>query len=312
MRGEARIRRAANRAVRDSFSFWERLGVHVTPVQYYQPVPDTRRLDPALWDRRSSMPGVDIAEADQLALVEELAATYGDEYGAFVTVPAGDPERFHFDNASFESVDAEVLYAMVRRLKPRRVLEVGSGFSSRIIGQALERNAAEDGGSPEHVVCDPFPDAGVRDGRRAFVRLIARPVEELAQGEFEALGDRDVLFIDSSHVLRIGNDVHYLFLEALPRLAPGVHVHVHDIFLPAEYPRHWVMRNHWFWNEQYLLQAFLAFNSAWQVLWAGSYMHLTHPEVLTRAFPSYGPDVHPGSLWMRRTDAGVAGPGTDG
>ena len=111
----------------------------------------------------------------------------------------------------------------------------------------------------------------------------------------------DVLFIDSSHMLRIGSDVQFEYLEILPRLKPGVIVHIHDIFLPAEYPRNWVHDKHIFWNEQYLLQAFLAFNASFEVLWGGSWMHLNHPAELESAFQSYKRENQwPGSFWIRR------------
>ena len=109
------------------------------------------------------------------------------------------------------------------------------------------------------------------------------------------------MFIDSSHVVRIGGDVVFEFLQVLPRLRIGVLVHVHDIFLPAEYARDWVIRQKRFWTEQYLLQAFLAFNSAFEIVWAASYMHMNHPQRLAAAFPSYRPDrCWPGSFWFRR------------
>jgi hypothetical protein len=114
------------------------------------------------------------------------------------------------------------------------------------------------------------------------------------------LGADDILFIDSSHVLRIGSDVQYLFLEVLPRLAPGVLVHIHDIFMPAEYPREWVLTHGYFWTEQYLLQAFLTFNTSWEVIWAGSFMQLNHRESLACAFPQAVLDAMPGSFWIRR------------
>jgi hypothetical protein len=101
--------------------------------------------------------------------------------------------------------------------------------------------------------------------------------------------------------VKAGSDVQYEFLEILPRLNPGVLVHVHDIFLPAEYPRDWLFRKQRFWNEQYLLQAFLSFNCAFEVLWAGGYMHLRHSQVLRRAFNSYNTSAaSPGSFWLRK------------
>lgn len=97
----------------------------------------------------------------------------------------------------------------------------------------------------------------------------------------------DILFIDFSHILSIGSDVRYEYLDLLPRLKPGVLIHFHDIFLPAEYPQKWVLNFHRFWNEQYLLQAFLTFNTEFEVLWAGNFMHLNHSDLLAATIPSY-------------------------
>jgi len=118
--------------------------------------------------------------------------------------------------------------------------------------------------------------------------------------EFGKLKENDILFIDSSHVLKIGSDVQYEYLDILPRLSKGVIVHVHDIFLPAEYPKEWVLKDYIFWTEQYLLQAFLAFNDSFEVLWAGHYMHLKYPNKLEDAFSYKRDERLPGSFWMRK------------
>src|SRR5690606_33408648 len=118
---------------------------------------------------------------------------------------------------------------------------------------------------------------------------------------FSQLGENDILFIDSSHVLHATSDVRYEYLEILPTLKPGVLVHIHDILLPADYFRSWLVTDLHFWNEQYLLQAFLAFNESFRTLWAGSYMHLKHPKALERAFGHYDSSVRwAGSYWIRR------------
>jgi hypothetical protein len=167
---------------------------------------------------------------------------------------------------------------------------------------ALLKNAAEE---PGHSPCDftaiePHPAPDIRAGFPGLTRLLERRAQDVPLETFGALGENDVLFIDSSHVLAIGSDVQYEFLEIIPRLRPGVLVHVHDIFLPAEYPKRWVVDGR-FWDEQYLLQAFLAFNNSFEVLWAGHWMHLTHPEQLRAAFSTYDPaKAAPGSFWMRR------------
>jgi hypothetical protein len=290
---------ALERALRRTFGMWERLVVHITPVHYFQPIPDTRRLAPELWRRTSELAGLDLREAEQVALLERLASRYAREW-AFPSRRTEVPWQFHFNNVAFEAVDAEILYALVRDSRPRRILEIGAGYSSYVIAEAVRRNAAE--GIPcEYVAIEPYPNRVLRRGIPGLTRLRQEALQAIPLVELIDLGEDDILFIDSTHVLCIGSDVNYEFLEILPRLRKGVLVHVHDVFLPAEYPRQWVMGQRRFWNEQYLLQAFLAFNDAFEVAWAGHFMHQKHPDLLERAFPSYRRDRScPGSFWMRR------------
>jgi hypothetical protein len=201
----------------------------------------------------------------------------------------------------FIGADAAALHCMLRDLCPRRVVEIGSGLSTLVAAAALTRNRTETGRAAELITIDPYPAAMLQAARLPGWRLLAEPVQDVPLGFFAELGPSDVLFIDSSHVLRIGSDVQYELLQVVPRLRPGVVVHFHDIFLPDEYPRHWVMRERRFWNEQYLLQAFLSFNEAFAVLWAGAYLARHHPAALLAAFPWRVWDTRrPGSFWIRR------------
>ena len=284
------------------FDLWQERGFHVTPVHFYQPVPDTRTLPDALWTERRETPGVDFREADQVELVRSLAAAYRSEYEALPQEPGGAPHDFYLNNGGFRSVDAEVLYCMIRSCRPRRLIEVGSGLSTCLAARALRKNA-EDASTAacRFTTIDPFPGTIVRDGIPGLTELIPTGIQDVPISVFQDLGKDDILFIDSSHVLRIGSDVQYEYLEILPRLRPGVLVHVHDIFLPAEYPRAWVLGQKRFWTEQYLLQAFLAFNESFRIVLAAGYLHLRRPELLESAFPSYRRAVErPGSFWMRR------------
>jgi Methyltransferase domain len=295
-------RRVAKRALDITFPAWERLGLHVRPVHFYEPVPDTRLLGPEIWEKPSDMIGVDLEPDRQLDLLHDLTRRFREEYDAIPLKATDRPHGYHIDNNSFESVDGEMLYCMIRHLRPRRMIEIGSGFSTLLAAQALLRNE-EDGAPPcDYTACDPYAGPRIRQGVPGLTRLIAEPVQSLPVSTFEPLAENDILFIDSSHVLRIGSDVQFEYLEVLPRLQPGVHVHIHDIFLPAEYPESWVRRKHIFWTEQYLLQAFLCYNRAFEVIWAGSFMHLNHPDELAASFRSYGPGRHPGSFWIRRRE----------
>jgi predicted O-methyltransferase YrrM len=289
------------RWVRRSFPLWQRLGIHVVPNNFYHPIPDTRRLRDELWQRPSELPGIDMRPAAQRELVAELARRFGDEWARFPRQPTATPTQYHLDNGFFGPVDGEMLYGMIRWLRPARVFEIGSGFSTLAAAEAVRANA-RDGHPCELVAFEPYPNATLRAGVPGLARLEPIVAQDIPLARFAELGENDVLFIDSSHIVKTGSDVNYLFLEVLPRLRPGVVVHVHDIFLPREYPKAWVKESYTFFNEQYLLQAFLMFNSTFEVLFTGSYLHATQPDVLAAAFASYAPSSGgPGSFWMRRT-----------
>ncbi|MGB8508947.1 MAG: class I SAM-dependent methyltransferase [Pyrinomonadaceae bacterium] len=302
MRIETIYRERLQGMLRKTFSLWERLGVHVTPNHFYQPIPDTRSISEELWRKPSELPGVRMREDAQLDLLAQMSARFRDEYDAFAREKTSVPHQYHLENDQFNSVDAEMLHCMIRHFKPARVFEIGSGNSTYVAANAALMNHAQSGHACELVAFEPYPNEVLEAGFPGLTRLVRAKIQDVPLSEFELLGENDILFIDSSHVLKIGSDVQYEFLEVLPRLRPGVVVHVHDIFLPAEYPRKWVMEDRRFWTEQYLLQAFLAFNDSFEVLWGGSYMHLRHPDKLEAAFNSYDSRRNwPGSFWMRKT-----------
>jgi hypothetical protein len=206
----------------------------------------------------------------------------------------------------FVSVDAEMLYGIVRHARPERMIEIGCGFSTLISAAAIQANRSEMPAYQCELTCvDPYPPAWL-SGEHGVSRLLRAPVQSLAGGLVEDLGANDILFIDSSHVAAIGSDVTCEILELLPRLRPGVLVHFHDMFIPYEYPMDWVREKKIFWNEQYLVQAFLAFNSAFEIVWAGHYMHRQCPARLAAAFRSYDAAISmPASLWLRRKEVPV-------
>lgn len=283
---------------------FQRLGLHVIPNSYSQPIPDTAKLKDDLWARHSELAGININEKKQLDLLSLFASQFRNEYEQFPREKTSIPHEYYLGNGWFESVDAEVLYCMIRHFKPTRIYEIGSGYSTYLSAQALRRNADQDSNYQcELVAIEPYPNEILRRGFPGLSRLIVKQVQDVPLPEFGKLGENDILFMDSSHVLKIGSDVQYEYLEVLPKLNKGVVVHVHDIFLPAEYPKEWVLKLRMFWNEQYLLQAFLEFNESFEIMWAGSYMHLKHALNLESAFTSYDRNkTLPGSFWIRRTE----------
>jgi hypothetical protein len=279
---------------REIFRYWEQHGFHLTPAHFYQPIPDTRSLPDTLWDRPSELSGIDMNDAMQLDLLRSQFPRFRAEYNQFPAETTGEPGRFHFNNGLFDGTDALVAYCMIRHFQPRLIIEVGSGFSSLVAAEAIARNRKS-----ELICIEPFPPDFLRKGVRGLNALIEKKVEDIDLKFFSQLHSGDILFIDSSHTVKIGGDVNYLFLEVLPRLNPGVIVHVHDIFFPFDYRRDWVMDELRFWTEQYLLQAFLTFNSEFEVLMANHYLAHYYLEDFKRTFPD-SPWWSGGSFWMRR------------
>jgi hypothetical protein len=278
---------------REIFSFWELHGFHVTPVHFYQPIPDTRSLLEALWDRPSELVGIDMNDAMQLDLLRNQFPKFRHEYEQWVTEPTSDSGRFYLRKRPFGGTDALVAYCMVRHFQPRVIIEVGSGYSSLVLAEGASKTDTS-------LICiEPFPSDFLSKGFPCLKALVTKKVQEIEVDFFSQLEAGDILFIDSSHTVKIGGDVNYLFLEVLPRLKPGVIVHVHDIFLPFDYRRDWVMDEFRFWTEQYLLQAFLIFNSEFEVLLANRYVAHRYMEQFKATFPT-SPGWGGGSFWMRR------------
>jgi len=294
--------RIGNIIFKKLFTLWERLGFHITSNHFYEPIPDTRTLKDDLWEKQSELVGIGMNEKSQIDLLSLFSSKFKKEYENFPRNETSILYQYYVDNRGFESVDGEILYCMIRHFKPKRFIEIGSGNSTYLSAQAILKNK-EEGNAYEYelVAIEPYPNDILKAGFPGLSKLVSKKVQDIPLSEFRKLRENDILFIDSSHVLKIGSDVQFEYLEILPRLHTGVVVHLHDIFLPAEYPKEWVLEKYIFWTEQYLLQAFLTFNDSFKVLWAGSYMHLKHPDKLEASFSSYKREERwPGSFWIRK------------
>ncbi len=281
---------------KENFEMFQAMGVHMTPVHFYSPIPNTAEINPAIFEKASDMPGVDQNLDAQARLLSEVAALdYLDQF--FRLFCSGKHPLFNLEGAITQE-DAAMLYAMIRKLRPARIIEIGGGQSTLVSIAALQENGNAD---VRHVVIDPYPQPYLQGELSAKIELIAKKVEDVPLSLFEELGENDILFIDSTHTVRVGGDVIFEVLEVLPRLKPGVFVHIHDIFLPHHYPKDWVIKRHIFWAEQYLLQAFLAFNKSFEIVWCYGMMLGGRADDLAAKFwraPKFGAG---GSLWLRRT-----------
>jgi len=277
------------------FPYWQAQGIHIMPVSFYSPIPDTRKLPESTWIRRSELSGIDMNVDEQIAFLRTVVPKYRHEYGLFPKVSRGNRFEFSYDNNQFVGLDPVILHSIVREYQPRRIVEIGSGYSTLVSAGALRIN-----GNGEIICIEPYPRDFIREGVPGVSLLIQNPVQDVDARFFEQLNANDILFIDSTHVAKIGSDVQYVFLEILPRLNPGVLVHVHDIFFPNEYPEMWIKEKDFFWNEQYMLQAFLIGNTMYRVHFCAPYIGKLYGDRMAEVFPEYSLGMGGGSFWMRR------------
>jgi hypothetical protein len=272
------------------------LQVGMFPVRnhYFEPLFDSRSLRYPL-GRDRNLPGIDWNVKEQLELLSEFS--FNQEIWDIPVGTEGD-YGFNFENNSFRPGDAEYLYDLIRLKKPSRFLEIGSGNSTLMAIKAIKKNEEElSGYRCKHICIEPFEVPWLEE---TGVTVIRRKVEEVERDVFAELTSGDILFIDSSHVIRPQGDVLFEYLELLPMLQKGVIVHVHDIFSPKDYPKEWIVDEVRLWNEQYLLEAFLTCNPQWKIIGALNYLHHNHFERLQEKCPYLTRDEDPGSFYIQK------------
>ena len=292
------------------FAGLRRLGWNVArTADFYSPLPVLSEVAASResWDRPSELVGVDYDLEAMKSLLAALVETHGGEFDALP--PHGEIRALGY-GPGFPVIDALTTYLMVRDLRPARYVEIGSGLSTYYAWLAAAANG-RDGRACEMTCVDPFPTGRLNELREPAVQAVVSKVEAAALGLFEALEAGDVLFIDSTHVLKLGGDVAFLFLEVLPRLRPGVVVHVHDIHFPYNTPypaEQYIFRAKWplYRTEAMVLQAFLSFNREFELLLSAPMIRHFDEPFLERTIPGYRPvevedyDTHFGSIWLRR------------
>ena len=274
------VRRAGVAGMPASRDMLMRIGVFPIRDHYYEPL--FKRTAARTTER--ALPGIDLSVPAQLEMLDSFR--FSAELTRFPLDRAGDdPTAFHYHNGAYGPGDAEYLYSIIRARKPSRLIEVGSGHSTLMAREAIRANKAEDPGYACEMICiEPYEQPWLE---QLGVRVIRQCVETVDRQWFASLERNDILFIDSSHVIRPQGDVLYLFQEVLPLLNSGVLVHVHDIFTPGDYPEAWVSGDVRFWNEQYLLESFLAFNSGFRVIGALNYLCHHHRERFGKHCPVF-------------------------
>ncbi len=275
----------------------------VPPGHFYSPIPalaeirrDAARIFPAQMPHQIA--GIDLRESAQLALLEQFARYYPEI--PFQERPTKGL-RYHFDNRAYSYSDGIMLHCMLRHLRPRRLVEIGSGFSSCV---TLDTNELFLDGELQTTFIEPYPDllnSLLSAADRQRVTILAQRLQDVDLSVFTQLQAGDVLFVDSTHVSRVDSDVNRLFFEILPALAAGVAIHVHDMFYPFEYPQHWIYEGR-AWNELYLMRGFLQYNSNFEILLLNTFMEHFHRPFIEQHMPLCLKNTG-GSLWLRKTAA---------
>ena len=281
-----------------SRKLFRKLGVFPLRDHIYEPLfcPRHLRCSP---DVDQELPGIDLNVDQQL----ELFATfdYEDELDGFPRMMRRELE-YYYDNGTYESGDAELLYSMIRHFKPRRIIEIGAGMSTLMALNAIRANVGDDPSyTCRHLCIEPYGPTWLE---RLDIEVVRKKVEQLDVEVFGVLKENDLLLIDSSHMIRPGGDVLFEYLQILPTLNVGVLVQSHDIFIPREYPLTWIRDRMVFWNEQYLLEAFLTFNERFKVAVALNYLWCHHASVVREKFPvlrsQEAQGREPAAFWVRR------------
>jgi predicted O-methyltransferase YrrM len=254
------------------------------PGQFYSPIPsleEVKKDEQRIFHEPRMIQGVDLNLEGQLQLLQSLTESF-----AVFPFQNDKIEKFRFSlgNPNFGGVDAVFLYAVIRHVKPRKVIEIGSGYSSALM---LDMSDLYFEGETQFTFVEPYPEllrSILTEEDKKKVEIIPNRVQDVSLDKFSSLAEGDILFVDSSHVCKVGSDVNTLFFEILPSLASGVYIHIHDIFFPFEYPTEWIYEGR-AWNEAYLLRAFLQYNPTFKIVLFNALVAKLYEEELKRSMP---------------------------
>lgn len=275
-----------------------KVGVFPILDHYYDPMINPRKYLERPLNQDRELASIDLNLKTQIDLLNQF--TYADELRSF-PLHSIAPATYYYLNDSYGPGDAEYLYNMIRHFQPKQIIEIGSGNSTLMAQNAIKKNGdLNKSYHCRHICIEPYEQPWLEE---LGVEVKREKVEDIDTSIFTSLEANDILFIDSSHIIRPQGDVLHEYLTILPLLKPGVLIHIHDIFTPKDYPEEWVVNKHYFWNEQYLLEAFLSYNSSFEIIGSLNYLKHHHFEDLKLKCPllSDFPACEPGAFWIRKT-----------
>lgn len=269
----------------------------------YPDIESIKKKSIAIFDKSVDVKDIDFNEKKQLEILNQMI-------GMYPTLPdwkcnrrvSSKTFRYNYENQWFGAADAVALHCMLRILKPKKLIEVGSGFSSAV---TLDTNEYYLENKMKISFIEPYPERLKRLLRTDDnIELYVKELQDVPLNCFEKLEEGDILFIDSSHVSKVASDVNYLIFEIFPRLNKGVYIHFHDIFYPFEYPEKWIMVDGFIWNELYLLRAFLQNNPKYSIQFFQSMLQYKYKEIFDRkwpkSIPAYDSLPYAASMWLKK------------
>jgi len=271
----------------------------VPPGHFYSVIPDLndikQREQRLFAPPTKILPGINMREEEQVDMLKQFAQFYQEQ--PFSDNKESD-KRYFFDNPAFAYADGLALYSMIRLMQPKRIIEVGSGYSSCV---TLDTNDRFFDFNIKCTFMEPYPDLMLKliePDDLPKIELLPIGLQDVELDYFRSLEAGDICFIDSTHVGKIGSDVNYIFFHILPALKEGVIIHFHDIFYPFEYPKEWIYDGR-AWNENYYLRAFLEFNESFDILYFNDYMRLFHHDKIINHMPLCMKNSG-GSIWLKK------------
>jgi len=269
------------------------------PGHFYSPIPsmdEIMRNEKKIWGELPlTIAGVDLNTNEQLDLLRQMERYYHE-----IPFEAEKKQglRYYFNNSAYSYSDAIFLYCMIRHTQPQRIIEVGSGYSSCVM---LDTSELYFNGNIQCSFIEPYPEllkSLINNSDESSITIHESPVQDVPIDTFKSLRSNDILFIDSTHVSKIHSDVNYIIHEILPALHHGVYIHFHDISYPFEYSKEWVMEGR-AWNEQYVLRAFLEYNSQFKIVLFNTYVESLYADKMINTFPLAFKNTG-GSIWLRK------------
>ncbi len=289
------------------YAYWYRKNSSNRPGSYYSSVTDldyVKANEDLIWpgiENEDWLKGINIRKDEQIKFLRSIKPIYDKlNLTQFDKTKENISGRYTFHNSWFTYADATILYLMIMNFKPKRIVEVGSGYSSAMM---LDINNSEFDNSISLTFIDPNPQDRlmglIRESDKKSATIVPKMVQHVDVASFTSLEENDILFIDNSHVSKIGSDVNHMFFEILPILKSGVIIHIHDIFNGFMYPKHWIYDVKTNWNEIFLCRSFLMYNTAFEILFFPDYLINKEPDLFKNDFP-YLCKTRNQSIWLRK------------